>query len=194
MDYITADLHFYHDQVITYNNRPFADKEEMGEKLIEEINRIPETSTLYIAGDFCYTDKKAKATRILERLRPRIAVIPGNHDRRLTETYRRFATIVSPQLEILYNGIKIVISHYPMYEWADGQRGSIHFHGHTHGQFEPKGKMLDVGWDAHGRILTMDEAIALADVRPIYQPCHSRNNGLHRHEVPDRVLGTTSKG
>ena len=39
--------------------------------------------------------------------------------------------------------------------------------GHCHGSFEGQGRMIDVGWDAHGKILTLDEAIKLCNNKAI---------------------------
>lgn len=49
-------------------------------------------------------------------------------------------------------------------------------HGHSHGSFPDHlyGKMLDVGWDAHGKILHFDEIISIMDKRDIIVVDHHK--------------------
>jgi hypothetical protein len=57
-----------------------------------------------------------------------------------------------------------VMFHYPIhFEWDQAHRGSIHFHGHLHGN--PSGleefRARDVGYDSTGQIaILMEDAIA----------------------------------
>ncbi len=182
MKFITSDLHLDHENVIKHFHRPFVGVADMRESIIDEINALPEGSTLYILGDFVISSRKNALRRILERLKPKLVFVPGNHDFRLSSVFAEFG-VVDRLHEVNHNDVKIVMCHFPMMEWNRGQYGSLHMHGHTHGGLEPQGKMLDVAWDKHRRILSLDEAFALADVNPIYQPCHNKNNGKHRHEI-----------
>ena len=53
MIYFTADLHFYHENVISHASRPFSSVEEMNEALIRNWNKIVKpTDEIYILGDF----------------------------------------------------------------------------------------------------------------------------------------------
>ena len=53
------------------------------------------------------------------------------------------------------------MSHYPIGSWNGQGRGSVHVHGHCHGSYQnTKGRMLDVGWDNVGKLLTLDEVVA----------------------------------
>jgi len=185
MEFITSDLHLDHEKVLQINNRPYASLPDMRESLIDDINALPKGSTLYHCGDFVLGSKKRLLLEILKRITTNVIWILGNHDHRLKNVFAEFGEVYNVH-EITFDNIKIVMNHFPQYEWNRGQNGSIHFHGHTHGHFQGPGKMLDVGWDNHGKILTMEEAVKIADANPIYQPCHSRNNGLHRHELEKR--------
>lgn len=61
----------------------------------------------------------------------------------------------------------IVLFHFPIRYWNQSDNGALHFHGHTHGHYENFGKSIDVGFDAHNKILTMEEAIDLAKKKPL---------------------------
>lgn len=184
MEFVTSDLHLDHDNVIAYCDRPYKDIVEMRTNIIAEINALPDGAVLYILGDFTVGSKKAKLRQILDDVKKTIKLIfvLGNHDHRLADVFKEYGE-VHYLLEIKYNDVKVVMCHFPMYEWNRGQHGSIHMHGHTHGNFKAPGKIVDVGWDCYKRILTLQEAFELADRHPIYQPCHNKNNGLHRHEI-----------
>ena len=52
MIYFTADLHFYHDNIIHLANRPYRNCKEMNEALVENWNRrICVNDEVYILGD-----------------------------------------------------------------------------------------------------------------------------------------------
>lgn len=181
-DFITSDLHVDHPSAITYCKRPFTSVEQMRQHFIDEINNLPGKGRLVVVGDFFTSSKKQPARDFLDQIKREIIFVLGNHDKRLVNVFSDYGQ-VHWYLEAKCNDIKLCIQHMPMFEWDRGHYGTIHFHGHTHGNFAGHGKMLDVGWDAHGRILTIPEAIELADRRPIYQPCHSKNNGKHRDDL-----------
>jgi hypothetical protein len=53
--------------------------------------------------------------------------------------------------------------HYPIAEWDQMHRGSVHFHGHLHGGVSglEKYRCRDMGMDATGAIaITLERAIA----------------------------------
>lgn len=54
MIFYTADLHFGHRSVIKFDNRPFADVDEMDSALINLWNqRVGDEDHVYIIGDSC---------------------------------------------------------------------------------------------------------------------------------------------
>lgn len=179
MLFITSDLHLDHQRVIDFNQRPFEGLEEMQEKLFAEINSLPDGATLYSLGDFVIKRKKDHLRALLNRIKKsiRLIFVLGNHDDAAADVFREFGE-VHLLLHVRYNKRTLVMCHYPLMEWRRGQDGAIHFFGHCHGRLNVQGKALDVGWDAHKRILPMEEAVAMADAKPIFQPCHDSRNGL----------------
>lgn len=167
-----------HRSVIDFNNRPFEDVLEMREALLGQINDLPKNATLYILGDMVVSSNRGALEALLNRIRRdiKLVFVLGNHDDQLQNIFARFGE-VHYLLHLRLDKKLMVLCHYPMAEWRSGSMGSVHFHGHCHGRYSPSGKTLDVGWDVHKRLLPLEEAYALADAKPIYQPCHDRNNG-----------------
>ena len=55
MNYYISDLHIGHENILRFDNRPFADVNEMNNKLIENWNaRVRSDDTVYILGDFIW--------------------------------------------------------------------------------------------------------------------------------------------
>lgn len=170
MIYFTADLHFYHKNVITFTNRPFFNTDEMNKMLIQNWNkRVSSDDDVYILGDFTMKGPEL-ATSILYGLKGKKHLIRGNHDGFVDrESFDRslFASI-QDYLEIVYSNTQFVLSHYPMVEWNGYYRDSIMLHGHQHNHEDynivnqKNGlRRYDVGVDAnHMMPVSADEIIA----------------------------------
>ena len=75
-----ADLHFDHENVIKYDNRPFVSLKEMNSELIRRWNETVENEdTTYIIGDFCW-GKADRWEELLPQLKGHKVIIKGNHD------------------------------------------------------------------------------------------------------------------
>ena len=75
-----SDLHFDHETILAFDNRPFNSVAELGEALIARWNAVVEPEDLtWILGDFCPGDG-ARWRTLLQRLNGRKALICGNHD------------------------------------------------------------------------------------------------------------------
>ena len=148
----TADLHFGHQNIIKYCNRPFSSVEEMDESLIKKWNqKVQPADTVWIIGDFAFANKE-RMLEILLRLNGIKKLVPGNHDGALLkseECCRQFAEIHHGIHEIKIGSQFIVMCHYPLMSWNRSFHGSYHLHGHTHGgiKFDEKYRRLDVGVD-----------------------------------------------
>lgn len=169
MKYITSDLHFAHKSILEWTEtRPFSCIEEMDEFLLDSINNlkhIEEFEILYHVGDF-FLGKKINLKSLLDKIQIPICFIYGNHDKdyfkELILEYPHFSGY--DYLELKENDKKVCLFHFPMLEWNQKRFGnSYHLHGHMHGvHTNIKGNILDVGFDAHQRILSLEEAILLA--------------------------------
>ena len=169
--YITSDLHFGHTNIMKFcpvtRARFNNDVEYMNEAMIKEWNEIVEPEdTVYILGDVAFMPA-TKAAVLLKRMNGRKILIEGNHDNKALKdiNFQKAFAEVHKYLEIVHNGTKVCMFHYPIAEWNQMHRGSVHFHGHLHGN--PNGldgyRALDVGMDATGWIvLEMDDAVRRA--------------------------------
>ena len=69
MIYYIADMHFGHTNVIRFDNRPFADTEQMDEVLIQNWNeRVTADDTVYVLGDAFWKNEE-NSIRIMQQLR-----------------------------------------------------------------------------------------------------------------------------
>lgn len=171
--YITSDLHFGHKNVMKYcpTHRPFTSVDAMNEGLIDIWNaQVQPKDHIYHLGDFGFMGNQ-ELEKILNRLNGRIYFIMGNHDPRKNTSLKLFTDRgewVKYYHEFRYktqnDDVKINMMHYPILEWNTKYHGAIHFHGHCHGNRGQsiQKNSLDVGFDAHGKILEFDEAIHLA--------------------------------
>ena len=176
--WVTSDTHFNHVNILTYcPNRKFASLEAMNDSIMIDWNsRVAAGDTVYFLGDFAMGPKD-KHLGFLSQLNGNIKIVPGNHDRHLEKVAKTGG--LPPHVEMLppiFN-IKVdvkcsdvltvhkyfVLCHFPMEEWegmaghsSDNITGSIHLHGHTHGNSVKKKDRWDVGYDVFGGPVLID--------------------------------------
>lgn len=186
MIYFTSDLHFYHDNVIKHQNRPFLNVEEMNQSLIYNWNKkVGISDEIYILGDVTM-----KGTTYIQELLAQLNgykyLIKGNHDRfadQATFDESAFAWIENYH-ELNYQNEHFILFHYPIEEWNHFFRGSIHLHGHQHNNSDynvqnlEKGlRRFDVGVDANDMSpISIEEIISILFYRKIalYQICNEK--------------------
>ena len=79
--FVTSDLHFWHENILKYCNRPFSGITEMNDTIIDNINnKVPEDAILFILGDFAFTGSTNAIRVLTERINASIVLIYGNHD------------------------------------------------------------------------------------------------------------------
>lgn len=159
--YFTADLHFFHKNIIEYENRPFDGLEDMHKRLIANWNdRVKAKDEIYILGDFSF-DSKEQTLDLLEELNGRKYLIKGNHDYPLKykEVKNQFEFVKDYYVLKYYNQY-FILFHYPIFSWERKHYGSLHLHGHSHSkpiEFEHK-NLINVGVDCNNfRPICIDE-------------------------------------
>ncbi len=151
--WFTSDLHYHHNNIIKYSNRPFNNVEHMNYALIDNWNAVVgENDDVYSLGDFAFT-KVGNILGILSRLKGNIHMINGNHDEEIIKNRQQildsgYVKSISDYKEIRVNGQFICLFHYGARVWNRSHRGSWMLYGHSHGSLPPYGKSVDVGVDA----------------------------------------------
>lgn len=135
--WIISDTHFNHSNIINYENRPFATKEEMNEELVRRWNEtVAPDDVVYHLGDVVFGGKAIKEG-ILKRLNGYKILRLGNHDDRTTK--RQWANYFDEVYEddILLD--ELCLSHYPISDYEMERllalgliKGNVH--GHVHSQ------------------------------------------------------------
>lgn len=180
--HVTSDTHDSHKNILGFPScnkfrydlyGPKEDPESvvrMNEGIVKIWNStVKQGDTVYHLGDvsLAYGKKAEEALRrFLDKVNGHIILLRGNHDNRMTtKVFLEYGHEVCDYKRLdLSDGRTIIMSHYPMYVWDKHHHGSVMLHGHCHGSLTgQKGKILDVGWDCHGHVLTLDEAYKMAN-------------------------------
>ena len=148
--WFTADAHYGHANIIRFQDRPFADLNEMHEALIANYNDlVQDGDTVYFIGDFSF---ERNPDSVFYRLKGNKHLILGNHDRLKLIKHLPWGWIKDVYKlkvkDLDGKDMKIWLSHYAHRSWPHSHHGSIHLYGHSLGSLEDYGKSTDVGVDA----------------------------------------------
>jgi calcineurin-like phosphoesterase family protein len=207
--YFTSDLHINHRSILKYTSRSSVlgfpqqgEDEEVEESVLlhriavhndwvlKTINaNVGPSDHLYFLGDLFFGDQWLAAYWI-DQLRTKHRIfVSGNHDDKLIgfyETSGLFEAVFRHRTEVKINGHLLVLDHHPIAEWNRGHKGSLHLHGHCHGNFDyvsanlQDKKILDVGWDNSVKVLGEYRPFSLAEVEAYMK---GRVNILHHNKA-----------
>ena len=143
--FFTADLHFGHENVIQFDNRPFESVEEMDTELMRRWNnKVEKNDLVYVLGDMIWKTKNDEAEAIIKSLNGQIILIKGNHDRFLSNAKAKKALAGLKDYDDitvkLTDGTdrRCILSHYFMPFYNGHHYQAIHLHGHSHSTEEAK--------------------------------------------------------
>ena len=129
--FLTSDMHFGHENIIKYENRPFADVEAMDNAIIKNWNKIVSKNDIVIvAGDVSFYGKE-KTAEIVQQLHGRKILIKGNHDGRNNGWWMDVGFDEVSSYPIIYKEW-IVIQHEPPTYYNDATP-YFYIYGHVHG-------------------------------------------------------------
>lgn len=168
--FFTSDWHFSHKNIAKFcpTFRP-SDVAELDEMMIAQWNEtVSSEDTVYNLGDVSFARDFKDVERVLYRLNGTHHVIYGNHDELIQQHIQRLQHSIKhnglPMIATAQNYLKLqvneikqtlILFHYPIQEWDGCHKGWYHLHGHIHDRVAPlAGRVLNVGWDLHGRILS----------------------------------------
>ena len=141
--WFTSDNHYGHKNISKFcpKTRPDTDVDKMNNNMIHRWNeQVAPDDTVWALGDFFFCNAQ-DAKNILRRLNGKINLVYGNHDKVIrsdAEIQRMFESIHEYK-EIRYNGVDLMMFHYPIQEWNKMHHGSVHLYGHIHGAVSPAG-------------------------------------------------------
>ena len=153
--FFVSDNHFSHKNILNFcpNTRVGRSVEQMNRIMIQNWQeQVGMNDIVWTLGDVFFCNA-AEAINIMHQLPGRKHLVYGNHDKviRSNSVLRGLFEAVHEYKEIEIEGQKVVLFHYPMYEWNRMQRGAFHLYGHVHGDITVKnavtGRALDVGID-----------------------------------------------
>jgi len=191
--FVTSDTHFNHNREFVWKNRGYENPEQMTEDMINKINTIvgPNGILLHL-GDFCLNTTKEMYQDIMSKLKVKeIWMVWGNHNNPIQKNYGGTVTQVSALVRGTFvkyldhyftfrkGKHKYVCFHFPISVWDGMSYGVAHLCGHSHGTHQlsrPEDKthkILDCGWDIHGKPLNMKEIEAIIDSKHIGNLHHS---------------------
>ena len=142
MRYYIADNHFFHAGLNQrMDHRGFSSSEEMNEHMIAKWNsRVRRNDEVVVIGDLSI-GKVDETNRILDRLKGRIFMIRGNHDKWLNKPEANLSRFqwIKDYAEMNDNGRKVIVCHYPVICYngqfrrdKDGNPKTYMLHGHVH--------------------------------------------------------------
>ena len=128
--YFTADLHFNHAGIISFDKRPFENVQEMNRMMVEYWNsRVTDKDEVYILGDFSMSKKDTM--EFAPKLKGKKYLILGNHDHKCPELRELFEDVYDYR-KIHLNKQTLILSHYFIPSYEGQHRGAVMLYGHSH--------------------------------------------------------------
>lgn len=145
--YVTSDHHWGHAAARSFYRRPFLSVDEMDRVMIERWNAVvgPEEEVWHL-GDFAVHQSTDRVGSLLMLLNGRKHLVVGNNDDDAVTGCAGWRSVQS-YAELVVDGVRFVLCHYPFRTWRDMGKGAINLHGHSHGRLKPLPRQRDVGVD-----------------------------------------------
>lgn len=190
--WFTSDIHFGHENIIEYSERPFDGVPQMNAAIVSHWNQVVAPDDIvYIVGDLCM-GKMDDSLPVVSQLQGRLRLIPGNHDR-LHPMYRskkhydtwdgryrdeagiEVVKSVLCRIDVGHHR-SVLFCHFPYAGDHTGEtdryvserppdKGEMLVHGHVHDAWRQKGRQINVGLDAWGgSLVDADLLEAMLDV------------------------------
>lgn len=134
MNLYIGDTHFGHSAAIRFDARPFKNVREMDRYLITMWNnKVKDEDDVFIVGDFAHKNEKPEEW-YLQQLKGHKHLIIGNHDSPLVKNEQAMSYFDSVHTiaEIVDEGRRIYICHFPLASWERMEKGAYHIYAHIH--------------------------------------------------------------
>lgn len=135
--WFSSDLHFWHDNIIKFCNRPFSNGVEMTEQLVDFHNQfVKPEDTWYCLGDI--TMRRGEDTGALlplGQMNGHKHLFLGNHDHFDMRHYRLYFEKIMGSKKL--DGIEF--THIPIHPFSmNGSKANVHGHIHSNDSPSPK--------------------------------------------------------
>jgi calcineurin-like phosphoesterase family protein len=151
--WFTSDTHYFHKRIQEFcpDTRAGKDADEMTELMVQSWNgRVKPHDRVYHLGDVSF-GSYAKTAQVLGRLNGNIELIMGNHDGKTLRSLSGYFASMKDYDHIKIGDQYLVLCHFPIENWREMRHGTIHLHGHLHGDTHHECRVLpnrlDVGVD-----------------------------------------------
>lgn len=139
MNYYISDTHFFHENAIKFDSRPFSSVEEMNTKIKSQWNwRVNPADTVYFLGDFSF-GRNPETIELLQSLNGHKILIKGNHDSKylkdiqFANKWEGIYDYLDVKDEIEGYPVYLHLCHYPIIPFKNRLREcNFMFFGHVH--------------------------------------------------------------
>ena len=142
MIYYVSDLHLGDKNVFDVCSRPFISLRNMEYEIIKRWNsKVLDNDIVYVLGDII-GQNYPQAIEIIKQLNGKKSFVVGNHDLIMLDAIQESGVFESIEYVSLIkdNEKTVCISHYPLMDWIDKDRGAYHVYGHIHNKTYKNGK------------------------------------------------------
>ena len=144
--FVVSDTHFGHSNIIKYQNRPFANTEQMDKTMLENWNdTVREQDIIYHLGDVYFDGGLEYPFEFLKQLKGRKRLLLGNHDEAKDQVLH--SVFEKIMLWRMFPEYRLLLTHLPMHMDEDPPaftKYDINVHGHIHGNPAPTPKHINV--------------------------------------------------
>lgn len=142
--YFMGDLHYNHENVLKFDNRPFKNVSEMNNFLVNELKtKLTENDILFDLGDMFWKTEESIIRNFIDEIPTKnIYKILGNHDNEnlfkysLCNKFKALGDLFDVNIKYMEKNYSIVLSHFPILSWRGKAYGSINLHAHCHGNID----------------------------------------------------------
>ncbi len=135
-----SDLHFYHNNIIEYAERPFKDTNQMNQKMISNYwANVTDKDIVVFGGDIAYGAVE-DTINLIKDLPGKKVLVLGNHDfdknKSIYRDYKVFDIVTLAfvmQRDVDGQTYNVLVTHYPVHYEALPEK-TINLHGHIHNQ------------------------------------------------------------
>lgn len=133
MDFFIADTHFFDENIIKYENRPFADTDAMLKEIMRRWNEtVAASDRVFVLGDWISASQADKIhdLSVFKKFLGHKFLIRGNHDKKTDAFYAECGFIKVYDFPVILDNFWI-LSHEPLY--VNNNMPYANIYGHVHG-------------------------------------------------------------